>query len=112
MYLNYKWNEDGLHIKRVPANKVLTPILYYVLRPYNSKRKGKRWHKDYELGLLLFEAASHLFLLAVIFDVLFLKDFLWNMQGWIGFIYRYSVPILGCAYMIADEIIKYSRKQS
>lgn len=106
IYLNYKWIADGLHIKKVPANKVLTPILYYAIRPYNSERKRKSRNKVYEFGLLLIETLSHLFLITTIVDALLLGDLLWSIQGWYGYIYRFIVPIFGVVYMIANEIIK------
>jgi len=109
IYLNYKWIADGLHIKKVPANKVLTPILYYVLRPYNSERKSR--NKVYEFGLLLIEILSHLFLITTVIDVLLLGDLLWSMQGWCGYIYRFVVPIVGVAYMIANEIFKLIKRK-
>lgn len=107
IYLNHKWIVDGLHIKKVPANKVFTPILYYMIRPYNcERRKRKSKNKVYEFGLLLIETLSHLFLIITILDALLLGDLLWSMRGWYGYIYRFIVPIVGVAYMIANEIIK------
>lgn len=110
MYLNYKWVADGLHIKRVKANKVLTPILYYVFRPYDSRLKLKNRNKVYEFGLLLIETLSHLFLLSTIIDIVLLDGLLWHMQGWFGYIYAFIVPIVGVAYMIVNEIIKLIKR--
>ncbi len=104
LWCNYKWPIDGLWLKKVRANRVITPILYYVLTPYNEKLKGKRKHKVYELGLIIIEIVCNLFTTITIIDTLLLKDFLWNMQGWSGYIYIMTVPITGVIYMIVAAI--------
>lgn len=115
-FLNYKWIVDGLHIKKVPASKVFTPILYYIIRPYNSGpynrgRKTKNKDKVYEFGSLLVEVVSHLFFVTTIIDELLLDGLLWSMQGWLRFIYILCVPIVGVIYIIANEIIKLINKK-
>lgn len=62
-------------------------------------------------GLLLIETLSHLFLITTVIDVLLLGDLLWSMQGWCGYTYRFVVPIVGVAYMIANEIFKLIKRK-
>ena len=106
IWLKYKWEVDGLSLKKIKANIIFNPVLYYILSPYNGKKKGKRKHKEYELGLIIFEIACNLFALSMIIDTLFLKDFMWNLKGWSAYIYFMIVPIVGVAYMIIAEIVK------
>ncbi len=112
IWCNYKWSNDGLCLKKVKANKVLTPILYYIVTPYNGKSKGKHKHKVYELGLIIIEIVCNLFFITMILDTLFLKDYLRNMQGWLGYIYIMSAPITGVVYMIIAEIVRKLQDKS
>ena len=111
IWLNYKWEVDGLSLKKIKANRIFNPVLYYILSPYNGKKKGKRKHKEYELGLIIFEIACNLFALSMIIDTLFLKDFMWNLKGWSDYIYFMIVPIVGVAYMIIAEIVKKAKNK-
>ncbi|MBQ7117438.1 MAG: hypothetical protein IJN88_04440 [Clostridia bacterium] len=112
LWCNYKWSVDGLWLKKVRANRVITPILYYVLTPYNGKSKGKRKHKVYEFGLIILEIVCNSFSIIMVVDTLFLKDYLWNMQGWSGYIYIMIVPITGVIYMIVAAIIGRSQNKT
>ncbi len=112
MWLNYKWSADGVQLKKVKANRILNPVLYYILTPYNGKYKGKRKHKVYELGLIIVEIVCNLFFITMIIDTLFLKDYFWNIQGWLGYIYSMSVPITGVVYMIIAEIVRKLQDKS
>ena len=112
VWLNYKWSEDGIWLKKVKANRIINPILYYLMTPYNGKSKGKRKHKIYEFGLILVEIVCNLFTVATIIDTLFLKNLLWNMTEWPVFIYIMIVPLTGVIYMIIAQIISELKKKS
>ncbi len=110
IWLNYKWGVDGLSLRKIKANRIFNPILYYVLSPYSAKKKGKRKHKVYEIGLIIVEIVCNLFSVIMIIDTLFMKELLWNMQGWSAFIYVMIVPIVSVTYMIIAEIFKRVKK--
>ena len=88
IWLNYKWKVDGLSLKKIKADRIFSPVLYYALSPYNGKKEGKRKHKEYELGLILVEIVCNLFTVATIIDTLFLKNLLWGYErslSWLHF---------------------------
>lgn len=111
IWLNYKWSEDGIWLKKFKANRILNPVLYYILTPYNGKSKGKRKHKVYEFGLIIVEIVCNLFTVATIIDTLLFKNLLWNMQEWSIYIYIMIVPITGVIYMIIAKAVENIRKK-
>ena len=112
IWLNYKWSEDDIWLKKVEANRILNPVLYYILTPYNGKSKGKRKHKVHEFGLIIVEIVCNLFTVATIIDTLLFKNLLWNMQEWSIYIYIMIVPITGVIYMIIAQVISKLKKKS
>ena len=112
IWLNYKWSEDDIWLKKVEANRILNPVLYYILTPYNGKSKGKRKHKVYEFGLIIVEIVCNLFTVATIIDTFLFKNLLWNMTEWSAFIYIMIVPITGVIYMIIAQVISKLKKKS
>lgn len=111
IWLNYKWSADGVQLKKFKANRILNPVLYYILTPYNGKSKGKRKHKVYEFGLIIVEIVCNLFTVATIIDTFLFKNLLWNMTEWSAFIYIMIVPITGFIYMIIAKAVENIRKK-
>lgn len=112
LWCNYKWSEDGIWLKKFKANRILNPVLYYILTPYNGKSKGKRKHKVYDLGLIIVEIVCNLFTVSTVIDTVFLKEIIWNMQEWSAYIYIMIVPITGVIYMIIAQVISKLKKKS
>ncbi len=111
IWLNYKWEVDGLSLRKIKSNRIFNPVLYYILSPYNGKKKGKRKHKEYEIGLIIVEIVCNLFSVIMIIDTFFMKELIWNMQEWSIYIYIMIVPITGVIYMIIAKAVENIRKK-